>query len=114
MPSWPICRVWRTLGGEMTLSRKASVKGRYKRSGAEGQLRGEITFELREDCVYYIWRLKNEKGEFLGQKGFPLPFRVISPGSDPFGYALAHALEALRRYRINRSPVYEIDNWQWI
>jgi hypothetical protein len=98
----------------MTSSRKASIGGRYKRTGAEGQLRGEITFELREDCVYYVWRLENEKGEFLCQKAFPVSFSVISPGTDPFEYALSHALEALRRNRINRSHVYEIDNWQWI
>jgi hypothetical protein len=54
-----------------------------------------------------------EDGTFLGSVSRPVSSRVIPADTDPFEFALAHAIEGLRRYRINRVKAYEVEQWNW-
>src|SRR6516164_1623982 len=94
-------------------ARIASVSGilRHHRPGI--YFRGIIKLELRVDCVYYTWRLEAEDGEFLGYLARPVSKKIVPEGSDSFEFALAHAIEGIRRYRFGRVRPFEIQSWEW-
>ena len=74
---------------------------------------GRIRFEKRAGGIYYSWRLEDEDGDFLGFVSRSVSRRVIPPGQDQFDYALAHAIEGIRRYRMNRRKFFTIEKWEW-
>jgi len=93
--------------------RKAIIQGNYKHLSFEQHFRGTISFELREDCVYYLIQLESVDGKSLGERGYPVPFRTIPKSIDPYEFALNHAIEAIRRTRINRRKPFEVTSWNW-
>ena len=94
-------------------TRRADVEGQFRSAERQQPFRGTIRFELRHDCVYYTWRLSAQDGTFAGQVSRPVSRRIIPEDSDPFEFALGHALEGLRRYRINRKRAYDVERWSW-
>jgi hypothetical protein len=74
---------------------------------------GRIRFEKGTGGIGYTWRLEDENGEFLSLVTRPVSLRVIPPGHDPFDYALTHAIEGIRRYRMGRQKVFTVEKWAW-
>lgn len=74
---------------------------------------GTIEIERRDGCMYYVWRLQDDQGEFLAQVGQSVSFCVIPDGQDPFEYTLSHAIEGLRRYRIGRKRSFDVVHTEW-
>ena len=93
--------------------RIAQVEGQSLVAGHEGPFAGSITFDSRGGDVHYQWRLEDSKAAFLALKGGSVSSRVVPPAVDAFDYALAHAIEGIRRYRINRMNVFEPERWEW-
>lgn len=89
--------------------RRADVVGQYRDEDGQRPFHGTIGFELWDDCVSYVWHLLGENGTFLGQVGRAVSLRIVPKDSDPFEFALAHAIEGLRRYRINRMKAYDVE-----
>lgn len=99
---------------DKTRTRVASVSGvlRHHRPGVA--FHGRINLDLRSDCVYYLWQIEADGGEFLSSLGRPVSLRVMPEGQDPFEFALAHAVEGIKRYRFGRSKPFDVQNLYWI
>ena len=95
------------------MKRTATVFGTSHYSSEPTEFRGKIEFELREDVVYYTWRIDSAGGDFLGSKSQPMSLRTIPRESDPFKLALVHAVESIKRYRVNRVHVFKVFGTQW-
>ena len=107
-----------SLGGTVTRvawqpERVAVVSGQSSLSGYEGPFSGRIEFERRDGGLRYEWRLTDSQGRFLALVGRRVPAQIIPAGAEPFGFALNHAIEGIRRYRINRIHVFEPVAWSW-
>ena len=74
---------------------------------------GTVRLERREACIYYTWALHDEEGQFLSYVGRPVSFRAIPRGQDAMEWALQHAIEGIRRYRMNRQRVFTVEDWRW-
>ncbi len=74
---------------------------------------GRIRFERIGDGINYKWHLEDEDGKFVGYRSRGVSVRVIPPGQDHFEYALAHAIEGIRRYRMGRQKVFTVERWDW-
>lgn len=96
--------------------RRASVAGLYNwQAKPPGEpYQGSIQFEHRQDCVYYTVRLEREDGSFVAGFSRPVSKRVIPAEVDVFEYALQHALEGIRRYRVDRRPTFTVETWKWL
>ena len=94
--------------------RTASVRGRCLADGLTGPFSGSIKLERRPDGVYCTWHLESADGKFLGERSQLVSGKALPPQADPFAFALEHAIEGLRRSRINRRPAYEVAEWAWV
>jgi hypothetical protein len=94
--------------------RTASVRGKCLADGFIGPFSGNIKLERRPDGIYYTWHLESPNGEFLGERSQFVSDKVLPHQADPFAFALEHAIEGLRRYRINRRRAYEVAEWAWV
>src|SRR6185436_14130699 len=93
----------RTLGA---MERRAYVRGKV-RGGKAAVFEGHITVELRNDSVYYTWKVQAPEGMFLGEKSQPVSLRAIPAGQEPLAFALEHAVAGINKYRVNRVPCFE-------
>jgi hypothetical protein len=91
-----------------------SVELRRVDSSGSGMLRGSITLDLRDDCIYYTWRVDGADGRLLGSVSQPVSLRLVPPGSDPFDFAVQHAIEGITRHRQLRRRVFEVARWGWL
>jgi hypothetical protein len=74
---------------------------------------GRIRFEKGANYIGYTWLLEDENGQFLGFVSRSVSLRVIPPGQDQFDCALHHAIEGIRRYRMNRQKFFKVEKWEW-
>jgi len=93
--------------------RSAVIRGARKSLPGERSFSARVDLERREDCIYYTWRAESAEGEFLGSISQPVSFRVVTRGTDPFEFALAHAAESIRRYRVNREYQFKVTDVEW-
>jgi hypothetical protein len=75
--------------------------------------RGRVELDLRGDCVYYIWRVETTDGELVASGSRAVSLRVVPSGQDAMEFALDHALEGIRRYRVGREYPFEVASWKW-
>ena len=94
-------------------TKHALVELRRTEGDIAGSAKAHIKLELRDDCVYYLWRIENPDGESLGSRGRPVSLRLVPSGGDPFEFAIRHAIEGLQRYRNGRRRVFDIERWGW-
>jgi hypothetical protein len=93
--------------------RIANVKGVHYFSNKPESFIGKLTFKKSEDSVVSSWHILSEDGKFLGFKTQGVHHNIIPEGVDDFDFALNHAIEGLRRYRLNRKRVYVPQSWEW-
>ena len=98
---------------ERDTHRTLIVRGESLTKGFEGPFEGVITFEKRSDGIYYEARLEQPSSGHLATRGMLISTRRIPADRDAFQYAADHALEGLRRARINRKPAYRVSAWSW-
>jgi hypothetical protein len=101
----------RILNGSET--RNVSGLSLYNAKPPGKRFGGRIRFEKRAAGIYYIWRLEDQDGQFLGLVSRGVLLRVIPPGHDAWDDALAHAVEGIRRYRMNRQKFFKVEKWEW-
>ena len=75
---------------------------------------GQFNFELRPDRVYYTWRMETDDGEWLCTVSRPVSLRLIPEDQNAFDFSLNHAVDGLRRYRINQEHLFKVTRWEWI
>ena len=96
-----------------TTTRTAAVRGDCLGTESAGSFEGHVNFERRADGVYYTWHLSSPDGQFLGMRGRMVANQLLTGHADPFEFAVEHAIEGLRRLRINRRPAYRVIAWEW-
>jgi hypothetical protein len=74
---------------------------------------GRVIFERRPDSVYYTWRMETNEGQWLCTVSRNVSFHVIPMDQNVFDFALLHAIEGLKKYRINRKYLFNIVRWEW-
>lgn len=89
------------------------LSGMYKLNNKTDPFTGTITFEERNDLIYYSWNLYDQEGKFLGHKSIPIPFHQIPAGQDRFEFSKGHAIEGIRQFRIGRQKVIEELSVEW-
>ena len=99
--------------GRAAGTRTALVQGVLRDHRPGVRFDGSVKLEAHDEGIYYTWRVESEDGEFLGSASRSVSYRVIPLDQEPFAFALSHALEGLRRYRINRVRPFEVEAWQW-
>lgn len=93
--------------------RVALVSGDCSLQDHEGPFSGRIEFRKLTNQIIYEWRFVDANGKFLALRSAGVSAHVIPPASDPYDFALQHALEGIRRYRINRKHVYHSVKVHW-
>ena len=83
-------------------SRRAIVRGTHLARPGRSAFTAEIELELRKDSIYYTWTAKLADGSWLATVSQPVSFRAMPADEDRFEFALSHATENIRRYRIDR------------
>ena len=96
-----------------TPDRVAMVSGDCSLPDHIGPFVGRIEFWKHVDGVAYQWRFVVVDGHFLALRGMGVSEHIIPLNSDPYEFALQHALEGIRRYRINRRRVYHQVTAHW-
>jgi hypothetical protein len=102
------------MGAGASNVRTASVRGTCLVAGLTGPFSGNIKLERTADGVYYTWQLESESGKLLGERSQLVAENASPRDADPFAFAVEHAIEGLRRYRINRQPAYDVAEWAWV
>jgi hypothetical protein len=93
--------------------RTAQVSGKCLEPQWGETFLGEIAFTASQGGIYYRWLLKNEKALFLGSKSQMVTRQTLQSNAEPFEYALSHAIESIRRFRMLRKRVCEPLTWNW-
>lgn len=93
--------------------RLATVIGIKLDSPDATRFEGKIELDLRDDSVYYVWKLHRPDGEFLGSKGQGVSFRIIPEDEDRFEFALRHAIESINRTRYSRKKSFKVEDYFW-
>ena len=86
------------------------VKGSYSDEGEVKPFIGSIQLEKREHQIFYTWKLETTHGEFLSSVSRPVSFRIIPDESDPFHFALEHAIKGINKYRVSRKASFQISS----
>lgn len=102
-----------TVKMEQPSHRRAIVAGQTSLTGHAGPFTGCIELERRIDGIYYTWRLIDAEGGELGLKGQFVSSGALPVGTDVFEHGLHHALESIKRYRVDRRRVHELLEWRW-
>ena len=84
------------------MKKQIRILGTYKLDRKIDSFTGTVSFDERENSIYYSWALFNKDGKLLGGKSLNVEFLKIPEGHDRFEFAKAHAIEGIRRYRIGR------------
>lgn len=87
------------------MKKEIQISGTYELYNKTSSFTGTLTFDEREDLIYYSWNLYDEEGKFLGGKSLPIAFQQIPTGQDKFEYTKAHAIEGIKKYRIGRAKI---------
>jgi hypothetical protein len=75
---------------------------------------GKIEFEQRKNGIYFIWRLHNDQGEFLGERELLVSNNYIIPAEkDSFDSALSFAMKSINNYRRSRRKVFKVIESHW-
>jgi hypothetical protein len=92
------------------MKKQMQISGTYKFGDKSGLFTGTVTFDERENMIYYGWGLRDEQGNNLGSKARPILFQQIPAGQDKLEFSKAHALEGIRRFRIGRERIVQTLN----
>lgn len=70
--------------------------------------KASITFEGREDSIYYCWEIIDKAGTPLAGKCLLISRRTID--INELDFAINHAVTGINNYRINRQRVFQVEN----
>jgi hypothetical protein len=89
------------------MKKQIQISGTYKFDNKSGPFTGTVSFDERENLIYYTWNLRDEQGNNLGGKARPIAFQQIPLGQDKLEFSKAHALEGIRKFRIGREKIIQ-------
>ena len=89
------------------MKRKIQIIGTYNLDNKTDSFTGTVTFDERENSIYYSWKLFDKDGKSIGAKSLNLTFQQIPAGHDKFEFSKTHAIEGIKEYRIGRSKIVQ-------
>lgn len=89
------------------MKKQIQISGTYKLDNKTDSFTGTVTFDERENSIYYSWTLFDEDGESIGGKSLNVAFQQIPAGQDRFEFAQAHAIEGIKEFRIGREKIIQ-------
>ncbi|MEJ1242563.1 hypothetical protein WBG78_30750 [Chryseolinea sp. T2] len=87
------------------MERQIQILGTYQLDNKTDSFTGTVTFNERENSIYYSWRLVDKEGKSIAEKSLNVAFQEIPEGQDRFEFSKKHAIEGIRRYRIGREEI---------
>jgi hypothetical protein len=87
------------------MKKELKISGTYKFDNKSAPFTGIVTFEERENLIYYTWTVRDNEGNPLAARGMPVAFQQIPLGQDKFEFSKQHAIEGIRKYRIRREKI---------
>ena len=89
----------------LRMEKQIQISGTYKLDNKTDSFTGTVTFEERENSIYYSWTLFDKDGKLIGGKTLNVAFQQVPGGQDRFEFAKAHAIEGIREFRIGREKI---------
>jgi hypothetical protein len=89
------------------MKKQIQISGTYKFNNKSGLFTGTVTFDERENLIYYSWNLRDEQGNNLASKARPIAFQQIPLGQDKLEFSKEHAVEGIRKFRIGREKIIQ-------
>jgi hypothetical protein len=104
-----VTRLAASASGQIRLRMKKQIRvsGTYKLDNKTDSFTGIVTFDEREHSIYYSWTLLDEKGKSIAGKSLNVTFQQIPAGHDKFEYSKAHAIEGIKKIRIERQRIVQ-------
>ena len=95
--------------GQARVRMKKEIKifGTYKLDNRTEPFSGIVTFDEKENSIYYSWNLINKDGKSIGGKSLNVAFEQIPAGQDRFEFSKEHAIKGIKRYRIGREKIVQ-------
>jgi hypothetical protein len=91
----------------LLMKKEIKISGRYKLHGKIDSFTGTVTFDERENSIYYSWNLRDKDGQNLVNRSMPVSFQQIPHGQDKYEFSKLHAIEGIRKYRIGREYIIQ-------
>jgi hypothetical protein len=86
-----------------------NISGTYKADNEAGAFKGTLTLERRKTYMFYEWSLISEIGKLVAGQSAIVDFKQIPKGQDEFEFTKAHALQAIREYKMSgKEIVYDL------
>ena len=89
------------------MKRQIQISGTYKLDNRTDSFTGTVTFDERENSVYYSWTLSDKAGKSIGEKSFNVAHQQIPVGQDILEFSKAHALQGIKEYKIGRKKIIQ-------
>ena len=89
------------------MKKEIRISGTCRLNGVIGPFTGTVTFDERENLIYYSWNLYDKEGQSLAHRSMPVTSQQIPVGQDKFEFTKAHAIEGIRKYRIGREKIIQ-------
>ncbi len=89
------------------MEKEIKIFGTYKLDNRTEPFSGTVTFDERENSIYYSWNLTNKDGQSIAGKSLNVAFQQIPAGQDRFEFSKEHAIEGIRKYRIGREKIIQ-------
>jgi hypothetical protein len=81
-----------------------SVKARHIDSSSI--VEAIVSFEDRDDSVYYCWSFHDSSGSMIAAKCLPISHKIIN--GEKFDFAIEHARFSIEHFRIDRQKIFEV------
>ena len=89
------------------MKKQLQISGTYTLDNRTDSFTGTITFDERENSIYYSWNLVDKNGKFIAGKSLNVAFQQIPKGHDKFEFSKTHAIEGIKKYRIGRDKIIQ-------
>lgn len=89
------------------MKKQIQISGTYKLDNKTDSFSGTVTFDERENSIYYSWNLFDGDGNSIGGKSVNVAIQQIPAGQDKFKFLQSHAIEGIRKYRIGREKIIQ-------
>lgn len=89
------------------MKRQIQISGTYKLDNKIDSFTGTVTFDERENSIYYSWTLFDKEGKRTAGKSLNVAYQQIPIGQDRFEFSKAHAIQGIKEYKIGREKIIQ-------
>jgi hypothetical protein len=89
------------------MKKQIQILGTYKLDNKTDSFSGTVTFDERENSIYYSWTLFDKEGKRIARKSLNVAYQQIPLEQDKFEFSKTHAIEEIKKYRIGRDKIIQ-------